>query len=220
MGANRFNLVILFLFLWFSSNLYSQGRFKPGTYIEAGAGVNLSYFDIGGGSPGATFQGSVLFDLHPNWRLGGVVGFHRTQGKDEGTSNAGREYSYRSNLNELSVRGQYVVRFKRYPPKKWKRKLEPRIYAGLGILMIQTIHNQQLSNNGTAESLSIAPVFSGGIGLSYLLQDDLWLVLEGGTNLSTSDYLEGYSSESNSRSTDMFHTILAKIMYKLPLKNY
>ena len=61
MGANRFHLLILFLLLWAGSSLFSQGRFKPGTYIEAGAGVNLSYFDIGGGSPGVTFQGSALF---------------------------------------------------------------------------------------------------------------------------------------------------------------
>ncbi len=54
--VNR-NFIEAFLLLWFGSSLYGQGRFKPGTYIEAGTGVNLSYFDIGGGSPGATFQG-------------------------------------------------------------------------------------------------------------------------------------------------------------------
>ena len=220
MGAKRFNLITLFLLLWLSIAMSGQGRFKPHTHIEAGAGINLSYFDVGGGSPGITFQGGALLDLHPSWRLGGMVGFHRTWGTDEGTSNEARGYAYKSNLVELSVRGQYVIRFKRYPPKKWKKRLEPRIYAGMGILMIQPIQNQQLSNNENAGDFSIAPVFSGGLGLAYAIQDDLSVLLEGGSNISSSDYLEGYTNELNSTATDMFHTILLKVMYVMPMMKY
>ena len=187
-------------------------------YIEAGSGLNLSYFDVGGGSPGVSFQGGVMFDMHHSWRLGANVGFHRTQGKDEGTPNAGREYVYRSNLKELSVRGQYVVKFKRYPPKKWKRKLEPKAYAGIGILQVQPIHNSQLSAKENAGDFSIAPVFSAGLALAYAIQDDLYLLFEGGTNLSTSDFLEGYTNVLHSSSADMFHTIMFKVVYKVPVK--
>lgn len=185
-------------------------------YIEAGSGINLSYFDIGGGSPGLSIQGSVLFDLHPSWRLGANVGLYRTNGRDEGTPNAAREYEYRSNLVDLSVKGVYVVRFKRYPPKKWKRKLEPRVFATLGILQVHSIHNQQLSTNNNDTGLPIAPVFSGGVGLAYVVNNDLSLLLEGGSNLSTSDFLEGYTNVLHSTSTDMFHTLMLKFIYKVP----
>lgn len=189
-------------------------------YIEAGSGLNLSYFDVGGGSPGVSIQGGVQFELQPSWRLGANVGFHRTHGMDEGTPNAGREYVYKSNLKELSVRGQYVVKFKRFPPKKWKRKLEPKAYAGVGILQVQPIQNQQLSAKENAGDFSIAPLFSGGLALAYAIQNDLYLMFEGGTNLSTSDFLEGYTNVLHSTSADMFHTFMLKVVYKVPVKWY
>ena len=52
----------------------AKGILFARTYIETGGGINLSYFDVGGGSPGLSIGGSVLFDLHPQWRLGPNVG--------------------------------------------------------------------------------------------------------------------------------------------------
>lgn len=207
---------MLFLLSILTSVLYGQKHHATGMYIEAGSGINLSYFDIGGGSPGISFQGSALFALHPSWRLGANVGLHHTNGSDEGTPNAARGYEYRSNLMEISVKGVYVVRFKRYPPKKWKRKLEPRVFATLGLLQVQSIHNRQLFASSDDPGLPIVPVFSGGVGLAYILNDDLSLILEAGSNLSTSDFLEGYTNVLNSTSSDMFHTLLLKFIFKVP----
>ncbi|MCK5136470.1 MAG: hypothetical protein KAR19_11830 [Bacteroidales bacterium] len=109
--------------------LSGQGRFTPCVYIEAGTGINLSYFDVGGGSPGVSIQGGVLYDLDPNWRLGANIGVHRTMGTDTGTSEAARGYAFRGNLNEITAKGVYLFRFKPYPAKKWKTKLEPRAWA-------------------------------------------------------------------------------------------
>ena len=195
-----------------------QRHFIRRTYIETGGGINLSYFDVGGGSPGLSIGGSVLFDLHPQWRLGPNVGFHRTSGIDEGTPNANREYAYRSNLNEISIKGVFVIRFKQYPLKKWKRKLEPRIFASMGILQVQSLQNQNLSGNSSDDKLSIAPVFSIGLGLAYAIKSDFLLALEGASNFSTSDFLEGYTNLNFSTSRDMFHSMLLKIIYKLPIQ--
>ena len=203
-----------------TSMLYSQRSTTSGMYLEAGGGINLSYFDVGGGSPGASFQGSVLFDVHPSWRLGATMGFHRTNGTDEETPNAGREYAYRSNLKELSVRGQYVVQLKRNASKRQQRKLEPKAYLGVGILQVQAIQNQQLSAQENAGDFSIAPVLSAGLALAYAIQKDLWVSLEGGSNISTSDFLEGYTNVMHSTSADMFHTIMLKVVYKVPTKWY
>ncbi len=207
---------MLCLLLITTTIVYGQKYHTTGMYIEAGSGINLSYFDVGGGSPGLSVQGSGLIAFHPSWRLGANIGLHRTSGTDEGTPDAARGYAFRSNLLEVSVKGVYVVRFKRYPPKKWKRKLEPRVFASVGILQVQTIPNRQLSANSNGSGLPIVPVFSGGLGLAYLLNDDLSLVLEGGSNISTSDFLEGYTDDTHSTSADIFHTLLLKFIFKVP----
>ncbi len=213
-------ILSLILGLILTSVLYSQRNSSSGMYIEAGGGMNLSYFDVGGGSPGVSFQGSVLFDVHPSWRLGATMGFHRTNGTDEGTPNAGREYEYKSNLKELSVRVQYVVQLNGNSRKRQKRKLEPKAYLGVGILQVQAIHNRQLSAQENAGNFSIAPILSAGLALAYAIQNDLWLSFEGGSNISTSDFLEGYTNVMHSTSTDMFHTIMLKVVYKVPGKWY
>ena len=197
--------------------LHGQQNFLPRIYIEAGAGTNLAYFDVGGGSAGVSIQAGAMYDLDPSWRLGVNVGFHRTRGTDEGTANESRMYAYRSNLNEISLRGHYVFRFKLYPVKRWKLHLEPRIWAGLGVIQIQPKPNEVLANNSTDQYLPVAPLISGGLGLAFTLDRDISLVLEAGSNLTTSDYLEGYTNHNYSDSRDMFHSILLKILYIVPV---
>lgn len=217
----------LIIAIWFSTILSGlslptdgQRYLKKRNTIEVGGGVNLSYFDVGGGSPGLTLAAGALFDLHPNWRIGPHVALHRTRGTDKGTPNEARGYSYRSNLFEISFRGQYVFRFTPYPAKRWKRKLEPRVFGGLGIVQVQAVQNQPLSGQNSNDGLSVAPLFSGGIGLAWHLERDLSLLLEAGSNLSTSDFLEGYTNLNNSSARDMFHSILLKIIYRLPVNRF
>ena len=71
--------------------------------------------------------------------------------------------------------------------------------------------------NSSDEKLSIAPVFSGGLGLAYPIRSDFLFVLEGGSNISTSDFLEGYTNLNYSTSRDMYHSMLLKFIYKLPV---
>ncbi len=163
-----------------------------------------------------SFQGSALFELAPSWRVGANVGFHRVSGTDEGTANESRGYEFKSNLNEFSVKGVYLVRFIQRQQKKWKQKLEPRAFASMGVVQIQAIQNQPLSSLNDEEGLNVAPLFSGGIGVAWAMNSNLSLLLEGGTAISTSDYLEGYTEVPHSFSPDLFHIFMAKIIYKVP----
>jgi hypothetical protein len=210
------HICILLMLAGICCYLPGQGRFKPEIYIEAGSGVNLAYFDVGGGSPGMSVQGGVLYDLGPSWKLGAAIGIHRARGTDAGTSEASRGYEFRSNLNEISARGVYVLRFQSYPAKKWKTRLEPRAYAGLGILQFQPKPNDQMATQGNGDFLPVSPFISGGLGLGYALDRDISLLLEGGSSISTSDYLEGYSDPGNTFEPDLFFTLLFKFIYKVP----
>lgn len=219
MRFSGFAISVIFI-VFFSASLTGQRRFLRRMYVEAGTGANISYFDVGGGSPGASFQGAVIYDLQPGWRLGINAGFHRTRGTDEGSSNPTRGYEYRSNLNEISVKALYAIQFKPYPIVKWKRKFEPRIYANLGIIQINPKPNQKLALKSTEEYLSAAPLLSGGIGLSYFLDREMFILVEGGTNITSSDFLEGYTNVLHSSSRDMYHTIMIKFVYRVPMGMY
>jgi len=201
---------------WICIQLSGQGRFIPCAYIEAGTGVNLAYFDVEGGLPGLSTQAGVLYDLAANWRLGANFGIHRARGTDAGTSEASRGYEFRSNINEISAKGVYVVRFKPYPIKKWKTKWEPRIFANLGLLQFQPKPNVLMASQGNGDYLTVAPFFSGGLGIAYYLGRDLSLLFEGGGNTSTSDFLEGFSDPENPSIPDIYLTILVKFIYKIP----
>ena len=158
----------------------------------------------------------MLYDLAPSWRLGANIGIHRARGTDAGTPEASRGYEFRSNMNEISARGVYVLRFRPYPAKKWKTKLEPRAYAGIGLLQFQPKPNDQLATQVNGDYLPVAPFFSGGLGMAYAMARDMSLLIEGGGNISTSDYLEGYTDPSNSFVPDLFFTILLKFIYQVP----
>ena len=209
----------IFLFLLVGGtalSLSAQRRYSPGIYIEAGAGTNLAFFDVGGGSPGLSVQGSVLYDLAPAWRLGANIGIHRARGSDEGTDQAERGYAFRSNLTEIAVKGVYVFRFKPRPIKKYKLKLEPRAFVNLGILQFHVRPNDLLAAQGNGETLPVAAFFSGGIGLAYRVSRELSVLFEAAGNISTSDYLDGYSDPENGPNPDVFCSMLIKFAYKVP----
>jgi len=213
----RVKLHMLLIIGWLGTgiSIYAQRSQNQKYSIEAGGGINLSYFDVGGGSPGMSFSGTMLFGIADNWMLGPEVGFHHTRGQDSGTPNEERAYEYKSNIFELKLKGVFVIRFNQYPHKPWKRKLRPRIFAGLGVLQVQPVQNQQLTAGSTEEHLPVAPVFCGGIGLEYAISNTFSLVLEGGSSFSTSDFLEGYTNLENSSANDMFHSMLLKLTYYL-----
>ena len=215
-----FHMLLIIGWLGIGSILFGQGNSGSKTSLEAGTGTNLSYFDIGGGSPGMSVTGSVLFMVAPSWSLGPQVGFHRARGKDEGTPNENRDYAYKSNIFEFSLKGMYVIRFQSNSYRAWKRKWKPRIYTGIGILQVQPVQNPQLIAGSEEDHLPVAPVFSGGVGIEYVLNQTLSVVIEGGSSLSTSDFLEGYTNLAYSTANDMYHSMMIKLKYFIPAGNY
>lgn len=207
-------LILLFAGTGFLAE--AQKRYLPAVYIEAGTGTNLAFFDVGGSSPGFTVQGGVMYDLAPNWRLGADLGIHRVNGSDEGTQLASRGYAFRSNLTQISAKGIYVVKFNPRPVKKWKMKLEPRVFANLGLLQFNTRPNMQLATLDNGDYLTVSPFAAVGAGVSYLVSRDLYLLLEAAANIAGSDYLEGFADPENSQVPDVFCTMLIKFVYKVP----
>ena len=214
----RFNIHTLLFLLGMGLPFALIGQIRPQNHsvLEAGGGINLSYFDIGGGSPAPSFAGSFLFGLGDSWKAGPEVKFHRTRGSDQGTTNESRGYDFKSNIYELSARGVYIIRFSQYPYKQWKRSLRPRIFASLGLLQIQPVYNREMAMENDKEYLPLAFSASGGLGLEYALNNDIGLLLEAGSTLSSSDYLEGYTNDQFSKARDMFHSICLKISYRIP----
>jgi hypothetical protein len=207
---------IAILGIGFNAGIFAQGGLHGTTSIEAGFGINLSYFDIGGGTPAPSFGASFLFELGESWMLGPDLGFHHCRGSDKDTPNAVREYKYISNIYQIALKGVYVIRFEQYPYKPWKRKLIPRIFAGLGLLQVQAVQDRKMFLENDKEYLPVAPLFSAGIGLEYGINRNISLVLEGWSNLSTSDHLEGHTHEDYSTASDMYHSVMLKVNYKIP----
>lgn len=211
--AVPFLILFLMCILLQDPALHGQG-YRPGKmFLEAGTGANFPFFDVGATEPGISTQVRTLIQIRPSWRAGANVGFHHTRGTDMGTKYNGRGYLFTSNLNEVSLRGYYVVTFRRYPPRKYKTRLEPKAYAGIGVVQIQPVHNQQLNVNENAGRFNVAPLCSAGLACSYRILNQLSGGVETGGYISTSDFLEGYSDQPQSHTPDFYFSLMVTLMY-------
>ena len=107
---NFFLYTSLFVCLLVTNSVYSQ-LFSPQVEVSFRAGMNISYFDIGGGTPGLSVLNSVLYQWDEHWKAGYKIGVHNVVGTDEGSDLFGRGLAYNSNLYEFSGRVEYIFFF-------------------------------------------------------------------------------------------------------------
>ena len=115
----RYIITGLLTWLMLTNLVYGQNYVRQ-IHISAGGGINLSFFDIGGGSPGLSFTGSGLFMWDEHWKAGIHFGYHQVEGSDEGTAEFARGLAYKSEMYEISARGEYLMFFGYRGGAKWK----------------------------------------------------------------------------------------------------
>jgi len=198
--------------------------FSPQVEVSFGSGINLSYFDIGGGTPGLSIWNSVVYQWDEHWKAGYKIGIHNVVGTDEGTDLFGRGLAYNSNLYEFSGRVEYVFFFstswksiwkQKINPMlpyggTWKRKIKPFIYAGGGILHYLPYVYIYPTGDGVDENPAYArvvPNINGGFGVYYFINRFWSIALEAQSNFPFFNYIEGYLHEEYPDSRDMFHSL-------------
>jgi len=211
----RFAHVIIVFILLSTIPVSGQPKFIPEFILGWGPGINASYFDIGGGSPGISLSASGHYRWTNNYMAGISLNYHLSNGTDEGTVNSDRGYNYTSNLFETTARLTYLFTFKPLPEKRWKKLIMPYIFAGAGCLVFFSEPGEYPGQKISSEYSHLAFIMNGGIGLHYKLNDYWSVGMEACLNLPFSDYLEGYSSQK-SEFNDTYHNTFIKIIYTIP----
>jgi hypothetical protein len=204
--------------------------FSPQVEVAFGGGINISYFDIGGGTPGVTLWNTLLYQWDEHWKAGYRIGFYNVVGTDEGTDYFGRGLAYDSYLYELSGRVEYLFFFssswksiwkQKINPMlpyggTWKRKIKPFLYAGGGILHHRPFVYLYPTGDGLDENpdyASIKTSLNAGFGVYYYLNRFVAIAFEAGSNFPFFNYIEGFEQEEFPDKMDMFHTFGVRVIW-------
>ena len=200
----------------------AQGNFSTELRLEGGPGLNLSYFDVGGGGLGFSFSAGANYWWARNWMGGLHLMIGQVYGTDEGKKNDIRNYAYSSTLLGVAPRVTFLIPvkdmmriFRTGPYTQWRRsRLSPYLYIETGLLYFNPIPKKDLVNDIHEGFSQIAAAFDGGFGVIYHI-DDYWSVgVEAGLNFNTSDYLEGFTYKTSDYN-DMYYTALVKVVYRI-----
>ena len=230
----RVRHILLFACFLLPSTLFSQ-MFTPQIDVSFGGGLNVSYFDIGSGSPGYSLWNSTLYQWSEHWKAGYKLGMHHVTGTDEGTDNFVLGLAYRGNLYEFSGRVEYILYFasswksiwkQKINPMlpfggTWKRKIKPFLYAGAGILQYVPYAYYYATGVGAVENggdAYVTSVVNGGFGIYYYVNRYFSMTLEAGSNFPFFDYMGDYLDEEHTNSMDMFHTVSFRITWTQPVE--
>lgn len=223
----RFILAGLMTFLMLTQSAEGQRYFRQ-IHISAGGGLNLSFFDIGGGSPAPSYSGSALFMWDEHWKAGIHFGYHQVEGSDEGTAEFGRGLAYKSEMYEISARGEYLIFFGYRGGAKWKLSqnsalhyrgtwksmFRPFISAGAGALRYQPYLYHYPDGSPLDENPEVpdwTTILNAGMGMYFFITPYWTVALEIGTSFPFFDYTKTVQDVEFSRSLDMFHSLGIRI---------
>ncbi len=236
----RLGWFLLFLFVIVPFQVRAQ-KWKLKRY-EAIAGIGTSnYFgDIGGSadennllglkdidlkSTKPSFSAGIRYRITSLWSAKLGLTYAWLSGDDQGSRNEARGFSYSTTLFEPSVQVEYSIipEERRHSSTAWFNKrgmlnnysrVNLYIFAGLGGAFFGVKPDSVLAENYDEEHKTTGMVIPAGVGLKYVI-DDLWSVgFELGGRLTTTDYLDGYTSEW-SNTNDIYYFGIINAIYKI-----
>ncbi len=143
--------------------------------------------------------------------------------------NEGRDFEASTSLFEPTVTGEYYIvknsaegsyRFtKGYDIfANFIAKMDLYVYAGVGPAFYKVKPNDNLDQwkivNGDDKYGGVAAVFPVGLGANYLISPNVLLGIDIGIRYTTSDFLDGYSSQY-SKSNDVYYFMTFVFTHKL-----
>lgn len=208
--------------------------------IYGGLGTSHYFGDIGGANSSSSFNPADLdiASTRPSVTLGmryrfaerfaarGNFGFGMLHSSDVGSVNENRNYAFKTILLEMSgqlmfsiTEEKQVISYSAMNMRQGLRKFNarPHIYAfaGIGGAYFSPKALDDLEGSGRFDnSSSIALSFPVGLGIRYPFSPRTWVGFELGGRITTSDYIDGFTSQYSS-SNDVYYFSQFFVSYKL-----
>ena len=213
----KYTVLIIVLLLPLTS--FSQRWKLRRTEVIVGLGGTDYNGDIEKRSGFPGFKTIDLSYIRPNIGIGGryrlterqsIKGnltFAYLEGSDEGTANANRNYAFITSLYEFNVQYEYSVIPENNPVnyslgKLWdglrsnNANLNTYFFGGLGASYYDPLPKAELEgSDGFDESQKFSLVLPLGAGIKYPITRNIFLGFELGRRFTTTDLLDGYTSE-------------------------
>ncbi len=183
--------------------------------------------DIGSTRPGLSF--AYRYKLYERISIKGALSYARFHGSDVKSINEGRNYTFSSNLFELSGQLEYhlieekaVVSYKSMSLRGKLRKFNAGInlyvfVGGGGAYFKPKASDDLISSERFINNKNLGLVVPFGLGFRYPLSIDTYVGLEFGRRFITSDYIDGFSPEA-SESRDVYYFTVINVSYKIKKK--
>jgi len=213
--------------------------------ISVGLGTSNYFGDIGGAMTSSQFSPADLdlVSTRPNISVGmryrfaerfafrGNLGIAMLHGSDVASVNEKRDYSFKSSLFEVSGQIMYsitpekqVISYSAMNMRQGLRKFNAGIhvyaFAGIGAAYFKPTALDNLQDSeGFEGGKNIGLALPVGLGVRYPFSPRTWVGFELGGRLTTSDYIDGYTSKFSS-SNDMYYFSQFFVSYKLKNKAF
>jgi OOP family OmpA-OmpF porin len=212
--------IILLLIVFFSWVSEAQRLDATRMDVLLGSGTTTVFGDIGDWQIGPSVCTGARFKFHKYWSVKANLIFGKGFGRDEGTRNYERDYEFSTFMIEPSVQVEYYILFlqgQRYNRKGLLLSI-PAIssygFIGFGGNFFNPTPGGELEKNYSEDFSKFCLVIPLGIGAKYNINNDWSVGIEFGRRFTTTDYLDGYTSES-STSNDVYLFGILSFSYKI-----
>lgn len=232
--------ILLFCLLLVSTFGFSQNWKLSRSAYTYGIGISNYFGDIGGASKidASAFSDLDLAYSRPLLAVGyhykveeriavnGNLTFANMHGSDANSFNELRDYSFTTNIYELSGKVEYHItketQIRSYGGKsisgkilRFNKGVNLYVFAGIGGAYFKTTAKDNLINEPRfTDEKHLALVFPVGIGAKYPLSSTTYIGLELGGRFTTSDYIDGFTTES-STSKDIYYFTVINVSTKI-----
>ena len=232
--------LLFFLIACFLVNLTVNAQAWRMRRYEAvfGLGTTNYFGDIGGYSnsenilglkdinltqTGPTLYVGARYKLYETLALKLNISYGYLFGDDEGGTNETRNFKFHTGLFEPSVQVEYTfikereamsyLMMKGRGMNQFNASISAYVFTGLGGAFFKTTKKENLKNFDF-DFPPVALVIPIGIGVKYGLNSNWSIGFELGGRYSTTDYIDGYSSDY-SESNDVYSFGVFTMMYKI-----
>ncbi len=215
------NSILVFISILFFSSI-SSGQNLNARRIDVllGPGTTTVFGDIGDWQIGPSLYSGVSYRFQQNWSVKANLIFGKGFGSDEDTRNQDREYEFSTFIFEPSLQVEYYFLFlegRRYDNKGLLLVL-PAVgvygFAGLGGSFFNPTPGGKLENNYYDDFTKLSLVVPIGVGARYNLNNEWSVGLEFGRRTTSTDYLDGYTSD-DSKANDVYLFGVLSLSYKI-----
>jgi hypothetical protein len=190
--------------------------------------LGLKDLEISYTRPNINFGGRYRLDERMNVKANLIFGY--VEGSDANSKNASRNYAFSSSVFEISGQYEYSIIPESTPVnfsignlrrglKSSSAKLNTYVFAGLGGVFFNVKPLDDLEDSDRFDdSKSVSLVVPMGIGLKYPITNQIHVGFELGGRWTTTDYLDGFTSEF-SNAYDIYYFTLLNVVMKIETSN-